>query len=87
MKGKNCLRRFLGVVIRSQGTKLNNRKCSFYIYRVFLIVIFIKLWNGFIMEVVEKLFCKLFYIRVDKVFKDIFLERNLFYCCDGGYNE
>ena len=71
MKGKNYLPCSLRVITKIQGMKLNNRKCSLWIYKVSPVVISIKLWNGLTMEVAEKPSCKSFHTRVDKVFKDI----------------
>lgn len=84
MKGKNCLQCSLGAITRSRGMKLNNRKCRLPIYKVFPVVLSIKLWNGLTVEIVEKPSCKSFHTRVDKVFKDTPLERNRH---DGRYKE
>lgn len=86
-KGKNCLQCSLGAITRSQGMKLNNRKCRHCIDKVSPIVVSIKLQNGLTMEVVKKPSCMLFHTRVDKVLKYIPLERNLHCCCDAQYNE
>lgn len=83
-EGKELFMMLPGGITRSQGMKLNKRICR---HRVFPIVISIKLWNDLTMEAVEKLSCRSFHTRVDKVVKDIPLERNLPHCCDREYNE
>jgi hypothetical protein len=87
MKGKKLFAMLPGGITRSQGMKLNKRKCRLYIYKVFPIVISIKLWNGLTTKEVEKPSCKSFHTRVDKVFKDTPVEGSLPSCCNGEYNE
>lgn len=87
MEGKSSLQCSLGAVTSSQGMKLNNRKCRLHVYKVFLIAVSIKLWNGLSVEILEKPSCKSFHTRVDKVFKDTPLERNPPDRCDGRCTE
>lgn len=87
MKGKNCLQCSLGAITRSQGMKLSNGKCRLRIYKVFPIVISLKLQNGLTVKGVGTPCCKSFHTRVDKVFTDTPLERNLPNCWGGDSTE
>ena len=87
MKRKNCLQCSLGAITRSQGMKLSNGKCRLRIYKVFPIVTSLKLQNGLTVKGVGTPCCKSFHTRVDKVFTDTPLERNLPNCWGGDYTE